>query len=62
MILFLQKPRFEDNGDIEPCDTESRMINRPDDFGVRESSSSVSRVKIHRFLFLVKTGKSKQTQ
>ena len=42
---YFQKPRFEDNGDIEPCDTESRMINRPDDFGERESSSSVSRVK-----------------
>ena len=36
---ILQKPRFEDNGDIEPCDTETRMMMRPDDFGVNEASS-----------------------
>lgn len=44
MVSTLQKPRFEDNGDIEPCDTESlmmriEMLNSPDDSGVSEASS-----------------------
>jgi len=36
---FSTKPRFEDNGDIEPCDTETRMMIRPDDLGENGASS-----------------------